>query len=45
MNREWNRTNLSAMGVFFKRRQTVREIRLEATVVAFVEGGRHVPEI
>jgi hypothetical protein len=45
MNREWIRTNLSAMRIFFKRRQMIREIRLEATVVAFVEDGRHTPEI
>jgi hypothetical protein len=41
MNREWKRTNLSAVGVLFKCRQVVREICLEATMVAFVDCGRH----
>jgi hypothetical protein len=45
MNRERSRTNLSAKWMFFKRRQIVREIRLEATMVAFVKGRSHVSEI
>lgn len=44
MHREWNWTNLSAVRVFFERRQIVREVCLEATMVALVEGRRHLSQ-